>query len=154
MAFEHGHARKGQIHPLHRVWRSMIQRCTNPKDPRWSTYGARGARGVRVCERWVGSFAAFLEDVGPRPEGKSPGGRAVYSLDRIDNDRGYEPGNVRWATNLEQSKKTTRSRMLTAFGKTQNLVDWARELGVHHTTILGRLKRGWSEDQAVTEPTR
>lgn len=79
----------------------MIQRCENPKDPRYARYGARG---IKVCQRWKDSFAAFLEDVGPRPEGKGKGGRALYSIDRIENDGDYEPGNVRWATAKTQAE--------------------------------------------------
>lgn len=97
---EHGHAARGKIDPLHRIWRQMIQRCENPKDKRYARYGGRG---IKVCQRWKDSFAAFLEDVGPRPEGKGEGGRALYSIDRIENDGNYEPGNVRWATTKTQA---------------------------------------------------
>lgn len=79
----------------------MIQRCENPKDKRYARYGGRG---IKVCQRWKESFAAFLEDVGPRPEGKGPGGRALYSIDRIENDGDYAPGNVRWATTTTQAR--------------------------------------------------
>ena len=77
----------------------MIQRCTNPKDRRYPRYGGRG---IKVCERWLNSFEAFLEDLGPRPEGTTEGGRALFSIDRKNNDGHYEPGNVRWATPDEQ----------------------------------------------------
>lgn len=73
-------------------WRSMIRRCTNPTAASYPRYGARG---IKVCERWM-NFDAYYDDVGDPP---SPG----MSLDRIDNDGDYEPGNVRWATAKEQS---------------------------------------------------
>jgi hypothetical protein len=76
---------------LHRVWSTMLARCRNPNSRGWQFYGSRG---IRVCERWL-SFENFLADMGPRPSPK-------HSLDRIDNDGNYEPGNVRWATQSEQ----------------------------------------------------
>jgi hypothetical protein len=87
---EHGHTGKAGPSPTYRSWMKVIQRCTNPKSNRWSRYGGRG---IAVCKRWL-SFKAFLEDVGERPAGKT--------IDRVDNDGNYEPGNVRWATPKEQ----------------------------------------------------
>lgn len=77
-------------HPLYKTWHGMLRRCENPKDRKYPLYGGRG---ISVCPRWH-DVAAFIEDVGPRPEG--------MSLDRIRNGLGYKPSNVRWATKLEQ----------------------------------------------------
>ena len=85
--------------PTYRSWRSMIRRCT---DPGLKNFAAYGGRGVGVCERWRKSFSAFLEDVGERPAGKT--------LDRLDNDKNYEPGNCRWATRAEQDKNRRRKK--------------------------------------------
>lgn len=84
-------------HPVYDVWAEMIQRCTNPRHRRYADYGGRG---IGVCLRWRGSFAAFLEDMGPRPEG--------LTLERRDNSRGYEPSNCCWATRAEQSLNKRR----------------------------------------------
>jgi hypothetical protein len=96
----HGHYSNGVMSPTYQSWRNMIQRCTNPGSLRWQRYGGRG---VTVCERWR-AFENFLADMGERPP--NPVGwakrRGLYSLDRIDNDGDYEPGNCRWATLCEQ----------------------------------------------------
>jgi hypothetical protein len=87
-------------HPLYSCWCNMMHRCENPEDKRFARYGGRG---IRVCERWHDT-QHFIEDVerelGPRPAG--------MSLDRIDNDGDYEPGNVRWATGAEQGRNKAK----------------------------------------------
>jgi hypothetical protein len=85
--------------PEFAAWRAMIERCSNP---RYLNYKHYGGRDIDVCDRWFDSFVDFLADVGPRPV-QSTGKRSAYSLDRIDNDRDYEPGNCRWATYKEQA---------------------------------------------------
>lgn len=94
-ARKHGHARNwtSKTTPEYGAWQKAKFRCSNPNDPFYPDYGGRG---ITMCQRWRESFEAFLADMGTRP---GPG----YSLDRIDNDRGYEPGNCRWATALEQA---------------------------------------------------
>lgn len=78
--------------PEYPIWQAMKNRCRNPKQ---DSYKSHGARGIKVCERWE-KFSAFYEDMGPRPN-------ADYSIDRINNDGNYEPGNCRWATIFQQS---------------------------------------------------
>jgi hypothetical protein len=83
---------KGGQHPLATTYHMMKRRCLQPNSRSWRNYGGRG---IAICDRWINDFAAFVEDVGPRP---GPG----YTLDRMDNDGNYQPGNVRWATASEQ----------------------------------------------------
>jgi hypothetical protein len=98
-AMKHGHAAGGKKSPEHRAWDSMIRRCRNPTTKKYNLYGGRG---IAVADRWL-SFENFYADVGPRPSGTTKTGRAIYSLDRWpDPDGDYEPGNVRWATDLQQ----------------------------------------------------
>ena len=79
--------------PENRIWAVMIQRCHNPKNTVFAYYGGSG---ITVCQKWRDSFEAFLSDVGPRPSDK-------HSIDRIDNSKGYEPGNCKWSTREEQA---------------------------------------------------
>lgn len=130
----HGQAKGGQETPEYSAWRAMIQRTTNSSSPDWHNYGGRG---ITVCDRWRHSFENFFEDMGKRPSNG-------HSIDRIDNEQGYKPGNVRWATAAEQARNTRRTRKLTYDGRTQALTDWATELGVAESTIRSRLKRGWT----------
>ena len=129
--------------PEFTVWQMMIQRCTNPRARGYARYGGRG---IRVCARWSGSFEAFLADVGPRPS-------LAYSLDRYpDNDGHYEPGNVRWATREQQQANSARARLLTFQGETLPLRAWCRRVNIPHSTVMNRLKWGWSVDHALSRP--
>lgn len=140
----HGHTVNSRASPEHRAWWSMIERCENEDHAAFHNYGGRG---ISVCERWRTSFVQFLEDVGDRPG-------VGYSLDRINNDGNYEPGNVRWATRTQQARNTRHTLNLSYDGRSQCLSDWAREIGISKNALSDRLKRGWSIEKALTTPRR
>lgn len=95
---KHGHAKQRAASLTYRSWSKMLQRCRDSKNNRYAMYGGRG---IKVCDRWVSSFADFLADVGPRPS-------KTHSIDRIEVDGDYEPGNCKWSTALEQRHNQRR----------------------------------------------
>ena len=96
----HGASRRGRHSPEYRTWSSAKARCFNQRNKRFTEYGGRG---ITMCDRWVDDFQAFLDDMGPRPHG--------HSLDRINVDGNYEPGNCRWATSLDQARNKTTTKL-------------------------------------------
>ncbi len=130
--------------PEYQTWDSMKDRCLNSTVRQYRNYGGRG---IKVCERWLGEngFRNFLADMGPRPSDK-------HSLDRINNDGDYEPGNCRWATWTEQSNNRCNNRRVTYQGREQSAAEWAREMGLPPRVVQGRLIRGWSVEDALTRP--
>lgn len=130
--------------PEYRAWINMRTRCYDETTP---YYGIWGGRGIRVCDRWLNSFEGFLTDVGRRPSHQ-------HSLDRIDVNGHYEPGNVRWALQKIQSRNQRRNHLVVLHGQTMTLADAVEIAPVTYNTVLYRLKRGWSIDDAVYLPAR
>ena len=116
-------------------------RCLNPSSADYPDYGKRG---IKVFVPWAVSFERFLADVGPRPSGTS--------LDRIDNNGDYAPGNVKWSTPTEQARNRRSNVMLTHGGVTQSAEAWGEALGLSGSIVRKRLRRGWSVADAVTAP--
>lgn len=127
--------------PEYRTWAAMLHRCTNPNANNYRDYGGRG---ISVCESWK-RFENFYAYMGPRPSPK-------HSIDRIDNDGNYEPGNCRWASNRQQNRNTRSNVCLSHQGKTQCIAAWAEELDAPVQTIFSRVKRGWSIGRIVATP--
>lgn len=125
-------------------WRAMIKRCEYPLTHDYCRYGGSG---ITVCDRWH-SFSNFLEDMGPRPDDKP-------TIDRIDSRLGYFKENCRWASwKTQENNRPTVVRMLTLYGKTQCLTDWAKEYHINKGTIVQRLNKGMSVEEAITTPPR
>jgi len=118
-------------------WYGMIQRCENPKH---ASFGRYGAKGIRIHPAWRASYSAFLRDVGRAPTAK-------HQLDRIDNTKGYEPGNVRWASPKEQAKNRSNSNKLFFAGRRWTQREFAKEIGVVRTTVERGLKKGRSPEE-------
>ena len=130
----------GRRTPEYGSWCAMITRCENPNHHNYPRYGGRG---IGICERWRKSFAAFWRDMGPRPAG--------CTLDRIEKDGDYEPGNCRWATAKKQSHNSSNPRFYALNGERLCISEWARRLGIGHERLRRRLAK-YPPEIALTIP--
>jgi len=135
----HGRSRTSE----YMIWSSMKRRCMKPSAADFARYGGRG---VTVCESWL-TFDGFFADMGMKPS-------AQHSLERIDNDLGYEPGNCRWATRIEQSNNKRTNHLVEYRGSIMSIADAVRAAGslVSRETARNRISRGWSALDAVETP--
>jgi hypothetical protein len=125
---------------LYRIWKGMKDRCFRKNNEYYKNYGGRG---ITVCREWLDSFEAFHKWA------VSHGYADNLSIDRINNDGNYEPGNCRWATPKEQARNRSKNVYITIDGITKTISDWADEKGVKVGLISDRLKRGWNGFDAV-----
>lgn len=137
-ATRHGHAGRGRETGTWRSWRSAVYRCHDPKSISYPRYGAVG---IFVCDVWRYSFETFLADMGERPAGTS--------IERIKSDRGYEPGNCRWATSKEQGRNQRTNKFVVVGGIEMIVSDALAITGVSRTTYYRRLKQGMTEQEAL-----
>lgn len=138
-AKKHGHAWPHS--PEYNSWHQAKMRCRNPKDPNYVRYGGRG---ITFCKRWE-SFENFLADMGLKP---SP----EYSIERIDNSKGYEPDNCKWASSTEQANNRRSNRVITFNGRSKTLAQWARHTGIRWGVLWRRLDLGWSVGKTLFTP--
>lgn len=141
---KHGEARTGAISAEYKVLCSMLTRCNNQNDKHYHDYGGRG---IKVSKEWdhPSKILAFVAHVGRRPSPK-------HTIDRIDHNRGYEPGNVRWATMAEQMRNTRRTHFFVINGEKLCLTDWCLKYNVQRGLVKVRLKLGWPIMDALTVP--
>jgi hypothetical protein len=138
----------GKTHTrLYGVWRGMVGRCCRATDQAYQKYGGRG---ITLYPQWRDSFEDFEFYVAQLPHFDEAG----YTLDRIKNNGNYEPGNVRWATQSEQSRNRETNHLVTHNGRTQCITAWASEFGMRKNTLQRRLSVGWSVEDALTTPVR
>lgn len=129
--------------PTWNTWVSIRRRCVSPSAARlYPNYIS-----IALCSRWH-RFENFLADMGEKPSIK-------HSIDRIDNAKGYEPGNCRWATATEQQRNRRRHHWVTAFGERKIVSEWAedRRCVVTRDRLFARLRLGWGIERAITEPS-
>lgn len=132
--------------PIHRVWSSMVCRCSDSNSKSFANYGGRG---ITVSDQWkgIGGFERFLAHMGPKPTPE-------HTLDRIDNEGNYEPGNVRWASMKVQQNNKRSNRVCEYGGVLGTVSHWAEVYSVNKCTLADRLDRGWSVDEAIETPVQ
>lgn len=130
--------------PEYVAWQAIIRRCTRPQS---ADYGRYGGAGITVCKEWLSSFSDFFKHMGPRPS-------VGHSIDRINGSKGYEPGNVRWATLIEQANNKKTNRIVIYQRRKMTVAEAGRAAGgiVRRETIICRLRNGWGVAEAVETP--
>jgi len=137
LRLRHGEAGDGKTTTEYRIWGSMLSRCRNVRHQLYKNYGGRG---ITVCDRWL-VFENFLSDMGRRPPKRS--------LDRINNSRGYERENCRWATAKEQARNQRGNKWVAVRGVRKTLAEWLELTGTTRRTFYMRLSSGMDEENAL-----
>jgi hypothetical protein len=132
---------------IYRCWNDIQQRCYNTNNPRYKDYGGRGITVYSLWRRRFENFHEYLKlSIGEPPTPK-------HSLDRIDNNKGYEPGNVKWSTPKEQQSNMRNNQLLEFQGQTKTMSQWAEIFNIKYCTLRTRILRGnWPIEQALPEP--
>lgn len=141
--FKHGHAVDCRATAEYAAWVSMRARCRDANHPFFYRYGGRG---ITVCEAWNDNFTAFLKDLGKRPG-------PAFTLGRINNARGYEPGNVEWQTRREQSNNICTNRCIALNGQRMTTAQATKECGIRDGTARMRMSYGWGIYWALLAPS-
>jgi hypothetical protein len=128
--------------PEYNSWHSMKERCYNVDHEYYYNYGGRG---ITVCDRWLNSFEAFYEDMGPRPS-------LDHSIDRENTDGNYEKDNCKWSTRKEQSNNRKSNRFYEYEGEIKTLMQWSESVGINYDTLKRRIYRGLTFEAAITTP--
>jgi hypothetical protein len=129
-------------HPLYSTWCNIKARCYNTNHPQYKDYGGRG---IFVCDRWKNNFELFLFDVGERPF-------IGATLDRFDNNKGYEPDNVRWANRVTQRRNSRNVSEVTIGNTTRLITDWCDIFGITFSSVKRRIDKGENVISALTRP--
>jgi hypothetical protein len=128
----------------YRVWQGMKARCYNKNSNSYKYYGEKG---ITVCDEWLNSFETFLKDMGNKPGLR-------YSIERINNLKGYSKENCKWALIQEQNSNKGNNVYIEVDGVKLTVAGWAKKLGVNHMALRNRLKKGWSEQDTIKIPIK
>lgn len=129
----------------HAAWRSMKERCHNPRYIGFKNYGGRG---IKICDRWLNSFENFYADMGPKPSPR-------LTLHRVNNDGDYCKENCVWATRKVQGRAKTNTLWIEYKGVRKALSEWAEELGLRYGMLIVRIQKlGWTPEKAFTTKTK
>lgn len=127
---------------LYNVWKGVKQRCLNPNSSAYKNYGGRG---ITICESWKNSFTSFYE------WSMANGYKKGLTIDRIDNNSNYSPENCRWTDRITQANNKRVNKYITINGKVDTLSNWMKFYNIGKTKYYNRLKKGFSEQQALTQ---
>ena len=136
---------------LYEVWKTLKQRCYNPKNSNYHNYGSRG---IKVCQEWRNNFQAFYDwsyANGYSIDNHNKDEKNKLTIDRIDVNGDYEPSNCRWVNRKEQANNMRHTKHITINGETKCIAEWCRVLGIHRWTYSNRIKRGMSPEEALTK---
>lgn len=139
----HGNSRKNNRSKEYTAWASAKTRCYNKNTKGYCNYGGRG---IIMCNSWINSFEEFLKDMGKCPEG--------HTLERKNNNKGYNPENCTWATRKVQANNNRRCHLITFDNKTLNKEQWANLIGISRNTFCSRLRNGWTMEEIINTPVR
>jgi hypothetical protein len=139
---KHGHTWRGGVSSEYLAWKNLRARCIDEKNRNYRWYGAKG---IKVCDRWLNSFENFLCDMGSKPSSK-------HSIERKDVHGNYEPDNCIWATREEQDRNRGNNVFVEIEGEKKTVSEWCREKAIPTATIFARIKRGWTPEKVVNTP--
>lgn len=130
-------------HPLYKTWHNMRSRCKNPNATKYYIYGGKG---IKVCSEWDNNFKSFYD------WSIRSGYKKGLSIDRINSNGDYEPNNCRWTTITKQNNNTSQNHLITYYGKTMTIAQWARYKGLSQKILSERIRRNWSIKRALSTP--
>lgn len=130
---------------LYRIWRNMKERCYNPNNTYYKNYGERG---ITICDEWRDNFVEFQKWA------ISNGYQDDLTIDRINNNKGYEPNNCQWATRMEQSNNLKKNIILEYNEEKHTMAEWSRILNISYIALCHRIERGWSVERALSTPVQ